>query len=210
MKFIIFALIPLILFIGISSAIPFSDAAESNQICIDKVWIENIRGKIACVTPNTAEKLVQRGWGTLLSDDGIDDKHTDPVSSLQEDIAISIQKDNNGVITSDQIKCQIDSYTSTILGKKMVPVNIMHGNEVLEYTEIVFDSVTATVTYNSGKDGFQLTDGGQSFLIMLMNDENGSSVNSSMYDYQLKSQSGPINVLHLDTTEKQIRLQCWI
>ena len=70
--------------------------------------------------------------------------------------------------------------------------------------------VTAMVTYNSGKDGPQLTDDGQSFLIMLMNDENGSSVNSSMYDYQLKSQSGPINVLHLDTTEKQVRLQCWV
>ena len=53
-------------------------------------------------------------------------------------------------------------------------------------------------------------DGGQSFLIMSMNDENGSSVNSSMYDIQLKSQSGPINVLHLDTLEKQVRLQCWI
>ena len=66
MKPIIFALIPLILSIGITPIIPFSDAEEQNQICIDKVWIENTKGKIACVTPSTAEKLVQRGWGTVI------------------------------------------------------------------------------------------------------------------------------------------------
>lgn len=68
MKFIIFVFIPLILSIGIVPTIPFSDAAEQNQICIEKVWIENTKGKIACVTPSTAEKLVERGWGTLLED----------------------------------------------------------------------------------------------------------------------------------------------
>jgi hypothetical protein len=65
-KFVIFALIPLILSMGITPVIPFSNAAESNQICIDKVWIENSKGKIACVTPSTADKLIERGWGTLL------------------------------------------------------------------------------------------------------------------------------------------------
>jgi len=64
-KFIVFALI---LFTVISSVISFSHAAEDNQICIDKVWIENIKGKIACVTPSTAEKLVERGWGMLLEE----------------------------------------------------------------------------------------------------------------------------------------------
>jgi alkyl sulfatase BDS1-like metallo-beta-lactamase superfamily hydrolase len=73
MKLIIFALIPLILSIGISPVIPFSDAVESNQICIDKVWIENSKGKIACVTSSTADKLVQRGWGIMLSDDIVDE-----------------------------------------------------------------------------------------------------------------------------------------
>jgi len=53
---------------GITQVIPFSDVVESNQICVDKVWIENSKGKIACVTPSTADKLVQRGWGTLLED----------------------------------------------------------------------------------------------------------------------------------------------
>ena len=69
MKLIIFALIPLILSIGIAPAIPFSDAVEYSQVCIDKVWIEQTEGKIACVTSSTADKLVQRGWGTILSDD---------------------------------------------------------------------------------------------------------------------------------------------
>ena len=51
--------------IGISTEI---FAVEHNQICIDKVWIENTKGKIACVTPSTAVILVERGWGTLIDD----------------------------------------------------------------------------------------------------------------------------------------------
>ena len=67
--FQILALIPVILSLGIIPIIPFSEAIENNQICIDKIWIENSKGKIACVTSTTAEKLVERGWGTLLDDD---------------------------------------------------------------------------------------------------------------------------------------------
>ena len=33
-----------------------------------KFWIENTKGKIACVTQSTADKLVERGWGTMLED----------------------------------------------------------------------------------------------------------------------------------------------
>jgi len=66
-KKILFAIIPLILSIGIASTFPFSEAgAELTQICIDKVWLESTNGRIACVTPSTAEKLVERGWGTML------------------------------------------------------------------------------------------------------------------------------------------------
>lgn len=87
MKIITSVLIPLILSIGIIPAIPFSDAAQSNQICIDKVWIENKKGKIACVTPSTAEKLVERGWGTMFIEmmkeqsDELDEKLIIPVVS---------------------------------------------------------------------------------------------------------------------------------
>ncbi len=66
----LFTIISLILSIGLASTFSFSEAdAELNQICIDKVWMENAKGKIACVTPSTADKLVQRGWGTILSED---------------------------------------------------------------------------------------------------------------------------------------------
>ena len=60
------AVIPLILSIGIAPALPFSEAASHfTQICIDKVWIESTKGKIACVTPSTGEKLVQKRLGNL-------------------------------------------------------------------------------------------------------------------------------------------------
>ncbi len=86
-KFIVFGLIPLILSIGIIPVIPTSFAVESNQICIDKVWIESTKGKIACVTPTTAEKLVERGWGTMFVEmmkeqsDELDEKSITPVIS---------------------------------------------------------------------------------------------------------------------------------
>lgn len=35
-------------------------------ICEGKIWIESTKGRIACVTPSTADKLVERGWGTIL------------------------------------------------------------------------------------------------------------------------------------------------
>jgi len=83
---IIFALTPLILSIGIIPAIPISagiDIPHLLQICIDKVWIESTKGRIACVTPSTAEKLVERGWGTLLDidEDISDEKSIKPVVS---------------------------------------------------------------------------------------------------------------------------------
>ena len=90
----LFIIITLILSVGIISTVPFSES-ESNQICIDKVWIENTRGKIACVTPSTGEKLVQRGWGTLIED--IVDEPID------EELPLGIEKieTRSGTITID-------------------------------------------------------------------------------------------------------------
>jgi len=65
-SWLIFTLIPLVLSLGIVSTEVF--ATEHNQICIDKVWIESNKGKIACVTSSTASALVERGWGTILED----------------------------------------------------------------------------------------------------------------------------------------------
>jgi len=68
-KIFIVALIPLVLSIGIAPTFPFSEIdAELTQICIDKVWMENTKGKIACVTPSTATVLVERGWGTIIEE----------------------------------------------------------------------------------------------------------------------------------------------
>jgi YVTN family beta-propeller protein len=39
---------------------------QKDVICEGKVWIESTKGKIACVTPSTAQKLMERGWGTIL------------------------------------------------------------------------------------------------------------------------------------------------
>lgn len=39
---------------------------ESDLICQGKVFLEDLRGKIACTFPETAKKLVERGWGKYL------------------------------------------------------------------------------------------------------------------------------------------------
>jgi len=79
----ILAIIPLILSIGIIPTISSSDIPAYTQICVDKVWIESVNNRIACVTPTTAEKLVERGWGTLLDivEDTSDEKSITPVVS---------------------------------------------------------------------------------------------------------------------------------
>ena len=65
MKLLIILPLVLILFFF---APQISYESEDNQICIEKVWLENSKGKIACVTPSTAATLVERGWGTILDD----------------------------------------------------------------------------------------------------------------------------------------------
>jgi len=89
----ILVLIPLV-----SSALTFDILpadAERTQICIDKVWIENKKGKIACVFPSTAEKLVERGWGTLLEDISME--------KPMEELPLGVQKivTRSGTITID-------------------------------------------------------------------------------------------------------------
>jgi len=64
-------LVPLILSFGITPSSFSEEDAELSQICIDKVLIEKSKGRIACVTSSTGEKLVQRGWG-LQEDDSME------------------------------------------------------------------------------------------------------------------------------------------
>ena len=42
------------------------EISSEKIICEGKVWVENAKGKIACVNPSTAEILVKRGWGNYL------------------------------------------------------------------------------------------------------------------------------------------------
>ncbi|MDH3611435.1 MAG: hypothetical protein OEM79_06705 [Nitrosopumilus sp.] len=63
-KISIFSLILFAFLIFSNFVIPVD--AEKTEICIDKVWVESNKGKIACVTLATAEKLVERSWGTML------------------------------------------------------------------------------------------------------------------------------------------------
>ncbi len=83
MKILFFSILSILMAgsMGISSDI---FAAEYNQICIGNIWIENTKGKIACVTPSTAEKLVERGWGILL--DGAEEKSKMTSSDTDQEI----------------------------------------------------------------------------------------------------------------------------
>ncbi|MDH3657724.1 MAG: haloacid dehalogenase-like hydrolase [Nitrosopumilus sp.] len=75
MKKIVLLLAMIPLFTSFLTMNNFSDAQaelEYDQICIEKVWIESTKNKIACVTPFTAEKLVERGWGIILDENSFD------------------------------------------------------------------------------------------------------------------------------------------
>ena len=68
MKILLFFYILSILIFTLTTLPTDVFAAEHDQICIDKVWIESNKGKIACVTTSTAASLIERGWGTILDD----------------------------------------------------------------------------------------------------------------------------------------------
>jgi hypothetical protein len=78
--------------IGLSSG---AFAVDYTQICIDKVWIEKTNHKIACVTSSTADKLVERGWGTLLE--------ISMEEPIEEELPLGVQiiETKKGTITID-------------------------------------------------------------------------------------------------------------
>ena len=67
MKILLFSILSILIF-TLTTLPTDVFAAEHDQICIDKVWIESNKGKIACVTTSTAASLIERGWGTILDD----------------------------------------------------------------------------------------------------------------------------------------------
>jgi len=94
MKTIIFALIPLILSIGVVPAMSFAEIIDSpRKQMADGIASENVvcksdftlmirsSGDAACVTPTTAEKLENAGWGTIVEEKMIE-------TSIEEEITI--------------------------------------------------------------------------------------------------------------------------
>ena len=67
MKILLFSILGILIF-TLTTLPADVFAAEHNQICIDKFWMESNKGKIVCVTSSTAASLIERGWGTILDD----------------------------------------------------------------------------------------------------------------------------------------------
>ena len=107
--------------------------------------------------------------------------------------------------TVENIKCQIDSFTDSI-DEADVPINVRAGAQATDDLETVeYRGFTAVVVYNTG-DEYEP----QTFLSMTILEEDTPVVYTTMYDYYPEKQVGPINVLHLDGGDEQLRLQCWI
>ena len=108
-------------------------------------------------------------------------------------------------ITIENVKCQIDSFTDSDSGIG-VPVNIYAGAQVMDDLEKVeYRGFTAQVVYNTGDEYSP-----QTFFNMVIEKEGRPVVYSTMYDYYPEVQAGPINILHFDGVDEQLRLQCWI
>lgn len=91
-KFLLLFSILILVTIGLSNN---AFATDYTQICIDKVWIEKTNHKIACVTSSTADKLVERGWGTLLE--------ISMGEAIEEELPLGVQiiETKKGTITID-------------------------------------------------------------------------------------------------------------
>jgi len=155
-KIITYALIPLILSIGIIPAIPFTAGVEYSQICIDKVWIEkNSSGKIACVTSSTADKLVERGWGTILSDDVLDEPSENIPFQLPE--YPDIPDVNPGLLAHNKKLAAINN-----------EVDYLNSPEVVKVTDQVYLAIgfgLGSITMVIGDDGLIIIDTSDSYQV---------------------------------------------
>lgn len=108
-------------------------------------------------------------------------------------------------VPASQIACMIDSFTDGEQGS-MVPVTITKGNlDAGDLEAIEYRGFAAQVIYNEGDEQEP-----QTFLGLTIGRNGAPLVYSTMYDYNPVEKSGPINVLHYDGEEEQLRLQCWI
>ncbi len=116
MKTILFALIPLILSIGVVPAITFAENIDSprkqmangisaeNVVCkSDFTLMIRSTGDAACVTPTTAEKLESAGWGTIAEEKIIE-------ASIEEEITIeeSIEEVNEEEVEGQEHSVELE------------------------------------------------------------------------------------------------------
>ena len=117
MKIFTFALIPLILTMGITPAIPFDDASAiayfpsplkqilngvspENVTCTEGLVIvlKVSDNSPACLKPASSEKLIQRGWGIMLSDESSESN----VSQIHQGYSVTAEQyEVNGNIISN-------------------------------------------------------------------------------------------------------------
>ena len=115
MKTILFALIPLILSIGIIPVISFAESIDSPRKQMDAgitaedvvcksgfTLMIRISGDAACVTPTTAEKLTNAGWGTIEKEFSSDSEIIETESTNEEesentgkDITVELEESMN-------------------------------------------------------------------------------------------------------------------
>ncbi len=106
MKTILFAVIPLILSIGIIPVISFAESIDSPRkqmesgITAEDVVCKSgftlmirISGDAACVTPTTAEKLTNAGWGAIEKEFSLDSEIIETESTNEEDTGEDISVD---------------------------------------------------------------------------------------------------------------------
>ncbi len=104
----------------------------------------------------------------------------------------------------EAISCAIDEVTEP--GSRVsVPLIVVEGNQEIPDVSVAYRGTTAKVILNTG-DGFEP----QSFFSMTIDDDDGGSANSTMYDYRLVDQVGPINIVNYDNGVDSLRLQCWM
>ena len=136
---ILFFLIFNILIVG-SLGISDVFATENDHICEDKIWMESKKGRLACVFPLTAEKLVERGWGTILDEFMNNNKSVVMVAPsineeyYQEVFSEIIEYDINAVNTiygKDNVVLLVDEATKHMFEGK-IPDDSIHVSDVAD------------------------------------------------------------------------------
>jgi len=108
-KFLVLAIIPLILSIGLMSAMSFADSLKSpRQQMGDGIIAEDVickggftlmirmSGDAACVTPSTASKLSSAGWGEIIKEFEMQAEPEEEEVTLSEEVGTEDEESPDG------------------------------------------------------------------------------------------------------------------